>query len=260
MMEKTLSALLTERVTQFAQSPKAIEIIDKGVENLFQSVINDCFRSYSDMGKLVEEAVKSALPGNISDLFELKRYNALITESMRQTWESSGIEVDMQRRMTELLSETLEKNDLPKEIHLSALMEAFIKDHREEAAENGWEAPKVIFEKSHGFSDSSYYHLYFDKAPDENSSWSRERSKYQLECSLAMYCNDKDKISIEEHHRTETYDVGHVYSATLDGKSAFAHIGRATEFERMVLALYFGSSRIIIDCDPDDISYPGYDD
>lgn len=63
MMEKTLSALLTERVTQFAQSPKAIEIIDKGVESLFKSVVDDCFRSYSDMGKLVEEAVKSALPG-----------------------------------------------------------------------------------------------------------------------------------------------------------------------------------------------------
>ncbi|HHR6215161.1 TPA: hypothetical protein ACS705_001267 [Providencia alcalifaciens] len=78
--ELTLSELLTQRCVEFANSEQAVEIIDKGIANLFNNVVDDAFRSYGDFGKAFKKAMESALPTSIEDMVDLKKYNTLVTE------------------------------------------------------------------------------------------------------------------------------------------------------------------------------------
>lgn len=253
--EKTLSELLRERVTVFAQSPKATELIDKGIESMFASVVSDCFSSYGDLSKLVKESIKTALPGDISNLFELKRYNALITESMKRQWENAELEADMKKRLGELLDGALKEHDFPPVILLSDFMNAFVETHCEEAFENGWEAPKVIYKESDHVQ--GFHSLYFDKNPEESSY--RTRSEYSLQYRIAISTRDGEVFRTTDHRLDEVeIPLGQVYSAVLDGKPASKEIS-PDKFERMVQALYYGMSKIAIDCDPEDISYPCHD-
>lgn len=252
-MEKTLAELLRERVTEFAQSPKAVERIDQGIEKMFESVISDCFSGYGDLSKVVKESVKAALPGDISNLFELKRYNAIITESMKRHWEGAGLEADMQKRIGALLDSTLHENDFPPVILLSDFMQSFIEANSEEAFENGWEAPKVIYKENDYIE--GYHHLYFDKNPDEPSSYST-RSEYDLHYRIAISTRDKELFQTKDQWQKDIeLPLGEVYSAVLDERPANQKIA-PNEFERMVQALYFGMSKIAIDCNPEDICYP----
>ncbi|HCW3136524.1 TPA: hypothetical protein OXC89_004213 [Citrobacter freundii] len=256
MTEKTLAALLCERVTEFANSPKAVEMIDKGIESMFKGVVDDCFGRYDGMSKLVKESVKAALPGDISNLFELKRYNAIIAESMKHQWESVGLEDDMKARLGTLLDETLKEHDLPPVILLSDFMEAFMDAHHEEAFENGWEAPKVIYKESNHVQ--GFHHLFFDKNPGESSS-SHTRSEYDLQYRIAISTRDGEVFRTKDHWQGDIdIPLGQVYSAVLDGKPARKEIS-PNRFERMVQALYYGMSKIAIDCDPEDICYPCHD-
>ncbi|EMF02955.1 hypothetical protein [Serratia marcescens] len=100
--ELPLSALLTQRCTNFATSDKAVEIIDQGIEKMFKDLIGEAFRSYGDFGKLLSDAFKSALPTNISDVVDLPSYNSLVINSMRESWANSDVHVDMQQRVLEL--------------------------------------------------------------------------------------------------------------------------------------------------------------
>lgn len=252
-MEKSLSELLCERVTEFAQSDKAVELIDQGIEKMFASVVSDCFSSYGDMSKLVKESVKAALPGNISNLFELKRYNAIISESMKREWESAGLETDMQKRLHELLDGALKEHDFPPVILLSDFMNAFVEAHQREAFENGWESPKVIYKESENLQ--GFYSLYFDRNPEEHSSY-RTRSEYELEYRIAFTTTDGDVLTHKDW-RDQDVDIplGRVYSAVLDGKPISSEVA-PNRFNRMIQALYYGMSKISIDCDPEDICYP----
>lgn len=251
-MEKTLAELLRERVTEFAQSPKAVERIDQGIEKMFESVISDCFSSYGDLSKVVKESVKAALPGDISNLFELKRYNAIVVESMKRHWEGAGLEADMQKRIGDLLDSTLHENDFPPVILLSDFMEAFVQQHSAEAFENGWEAPKVVYKESENIA--GYHQLYFDKDPDDPSSY-RTRSIYDLNYRIAFRELDEKHTVKDWRDIDQEIPLAEAYSAMIDSRPASAALN-PNKFGRMVQALYYGMSKIAIDCDPEDTGYP----
>lgn len=255
MTEKTLSELLRERVTVFAQSPKATELIDQGIEKMFTSVVSDCFSGYGDLSKQVKESVKAALPGDISNLFELKRYNTIIVESMKRQWESADLDADMKKRLGELLDGALKEHDFPPVILLSDSMNAFVEAHSEEAFENGWEAPKVIYKESDHVQ--GFHSLYFDKDPGESNY--RTRHEYDLQYRIAISTRDSEVFQTKNHRQEDiNIPLGKVYAAVLDGKPASKEIS-PDRFERMVQALYYGMSKIAIDCDPEDICYPCHD-
>ena len=97
---QTLQQLLSDRVTVFANGDRPREIIDKAVEAMFVDVIKDAFRSYGDLGKAVQEAIKAAMPANVGDVFELTKYNALIGESLKQRWHQAAVESTLLERAT----------------------------------------------------------------------------------------------------------------------------------------------------------------
>jgi len=248
MSEQTLQQLLADRVTAFANSEKPVEIIDEHVKKMFTSVIDNCFGRYGDMGKQVEEAIKAALPANLTEIFELTRYNAMIAAALKDKWENSGVEADMVRLAQQQIDEVLNKDAMPEVISLQDLMEAFVEDHKESAAEEHWEAP----------SDYGGLHIYFDKKPKDHgiSSYSRssERSEYQLDNAI--------HISFDRHGKDRDEkgrEVGSVYAAKIDNEKMSQTLRFRSPFEKMVAALYFGKSKIIVDCDEDEFSYGIYD-
>lgn len=149
MSEQTLQSLLAERVTAFANSDKPVEIIDEHVKKMFTNVVDNCFGRYGDMGKQVEEAIKAALPANLTEIFELTRYNAMIAAALKEKWENSGVEADMVRLAQKQIDEVLNKDAMPEVISLQALLEAFVEDHKESAAEEHWEAPDSRASNTH---------------------------------------------------------------------------------------------------------------
>lgn len=254
MNQQTLQELLADRVTAYAHSDRPRELIDEGIEKLFKEIVSDTFRSYGDFGGAIKEAVKAALPANLSETFELTRYNAMAANALKEKWENSGVGADMVRLAQQQIDEVLNKDAMPEAISLRELMEAFIEDHKEEAAEDHWERPDIRFQPS----DYGGLHIYFDKKPKESGlsiySRSSERSEYMLDNAIHISFDRSGKDRNEEGH-----EVGEVYAAKIDNEKINQTLKFRTGFEKMVAALYFGASKIIVDCEEDDFSYGIYD-
>ena len=251
MSEQTLQQLLAERVTAFANSDKPVEIIDEHVKKMFSSVIDNCFGRHGEMGKQVEGAIKSALPANLSTVFELTRYNDMIAKALKDKWETSGVEADMVRRAQEAIDEVLTKDQMPEVISLQDLLEEFVDDHKESAAEEHWERPDIRFQES----EYGGLHIYFDKKPKEESLHSsRERSEFSLDNAIHISFDKRGKDRDDQGRQ-----VGTVYAARIDSEKISQTLRFRSKFEKLLAALYFGASKILVDCDEDDFSYGIYD-
>jgi|GEM_PF-776753 len=251
MSEQTLQALLAERVTAFAAGDQPAAIIDEHVKIMFTKVIDSCFGRHGDMGKQVEEAIKSALPANLTTVFELTRYNDMIAKALKEKWETSGVEADMVRRAQEAIDEVLTKDQMPEVVSLQDLLEAFIDDHKESAAEERWEQPDIRFQES----EYGGLHIYFDKKPKEESPYSsRERSEYNLDNAIHISFDKRGKDRDDQGRQ-----VGTVYAARIDNEKIGQTLRFRSKFEKLLAALYFGASKILVDCEEDDFSYGIYD-
>ncbi|MFJ3121076.1 hypothetical protein ACIPI6_31620 [Pseudomonas protegens] len=260
MTEQTLQALLAERVTVYAASDRPRELIDEGIEKMFKSVVEDAFRSYGDFSGQIKEAVKAALPANVSDMFELQRYNALIANALRQRWEDAAMGSAILEHADKSISEVLSADGLLSgEVSLKALLDEFVNDHKEQAAEDHWERPEIRFEESSGHSNEFLY-IAFDPEPEDSRDRriysSSGRSIHSLKHSLHVHI--KGERETGDHFRKKE-QFGEVISAKLDEKKVAINMRIRTKWERMLASLYFGNATLVVDCDPDDFSY-GFDD
>ena len=251
---QTLQQLLAERVTAFADGDRPREIIDKAVEAMFVDVIKDAFRSYGDLGKAIQEAIKTAMPANVGDVFELTRYNALIAESLKQHWHQSAVESTLIERATAAIDEVMSPEFITGEVSLRKLFDAFIEAHKEQAVEERWEHPEIRF-KDGTIGDSPYLHIYFDETPA--SEHSRYRGDHELE--HALHIAIKGERTEGEKPWDRPTKIGRVYSAKLDDKKVATNMQIRSKWERMLASLYFGNATMLIDCDADDFSYGLYD-
>lgn len=256
-MSQTLEELLKERVATYALSDRPKELIDAGIDKMFKDVVDDAFRSYGDFGKAIKEAVKEALPANVSDMFELARYNALVSEALRQRWESAAVSETLMFKANAAIDEVLSNDFVSGEVSLRKLLEAFAEDNKEKAAEEHWERPEIRFEDG-SIGSGEYLHIYLDPEPEESyrGSHRSSRSNYQLE--HALHVRIEGKRETDSHWRSSE-QFGSVYSARLDEKKVAVSMRIRSEWERMLASLYFGNATLVIDCDPDDIFYGLYD-
>lgn len=255
MTRQTLQDLLHERVAVFANGERPREIIDASVERMFQELTDDAFRSYGEMGKAVRDAFKAAMPANISDMFELTRYNHMIANALRERWLSSGLEGDMLRRANEALDDILKDGAIPAMVSLKEFLETFIEDNKETAHNSGWDRPEIRFE--HDEQYGRYLHVYFDAKPESACTGSyyslsgRRRSDYELSHALHMSFLREEK---DEHGN----DMGRVYAARLNGEVIGKEIGISGKWQRQIAGLYYGAAKIVVDCEPNDFSYNLY--
>lgn len=255
LANSTLQEVLTARIGFISTSPKMLEIIDSKIEKCLTEVVDEAFGRWSDFSKQSTEALKAALPGSIGNVIDLGRYNDMIQQRLREKFASSGIANDMIAKAETALSEAMKEDLLPPVIMMSTLLEAFIENHAERAREYGWECPDFRLVESESSLTSEYQHFYFDEKKEERSRYSSsERSQYQLANSLDMRAIEGANI--------EGNQVYEVYSAKIDDKFVQRIISTGqlySKWEKMVFALYYGQSKICINCDPDDYCYPGYD-
>lgn len=260
MPQTTLQQLLTDRIHAYTASQRPAELIDAGIDKMFKDVVDDTFRSYGDFSKTIKEAVKAALPANISDFVELERYNALIANALKERWASLGVESSLVEKANGAIDEIFSDGGVLKaEYTLSELLEAFIEDHKESAAENHWESPEIRMEETDQYG-SKYIHLYIDPEPEDSyksSGYSRtSRSEYQLKHALHMRIETERKTDDRWRKDEQVCDV---YSAKLDEKKIGVSMSIRTKWEKIVAALYFGNAKLVVDCDPQDYSYGLYD-
>lgn len=257
MSEQTIQSLMHDHVAAFSASDRPAEIISANVEKMFTEIIKDAFSSYSDMGKLVKEAIRQALPSNVENLFELARYNDLIATAMKAQWESSGVTGEMLRRSKAAIDDALKDDIVPESVNLSDLLSAFVEEHKERAADNQWERPHVTIREndSNYISSIKHMHICFDPQPEERGSSSRyssdnERSEWEL----------ANRISVSVKGTNEQgFEYGDVYSAKLEGKPIGRNFMIYKKWEKLTAALYFGGALLVIDCDESDFSYDLYD-
>ncbi|MGO2305994.1 MAG: hypothetical protein ACTH5W_14990 [Providencia sp.] len=247
--ELTLSELLTQRCVEFANSEQAVEIVDKGITQLFTSVVNDAFRSYSDFGKAFTKAMESALPNNIEDIIDLKKYNTLVTTKMHDSWENSGIETDLQEKITALAKEFTSDEECPKYIKASELWEAFIEDNASGAMESGWDSPQVfVTDDDDGFIQVG---LHAEEAASSYSSVSRHKCDYNFSLSAQRVNGYKSDLLLQDGHYVYELFGGKVNDKILGKKIIKAY----SRFDKLVLNLYYGGSLLVWDESPEDLCY-----
>lgn len=262
MTQQTLEALLCERVSAYAASDRPRELIDAGIDNMFKAVVDDTFRSYGDFSKAIKEAVKSALPANVSDMFELTRYNAIVAEALRQRWEQAAVQSLILKSADQAISEVLTGEGLiTGEVSLKALLEAFVEANKDEARKEGWERPEIRFEEDTRYS-STHLSIFFDPEPESSyhasvySSRAR-RNDYGLKHRISVRLTGEERPAASQWESATR--IGEVYSACLDDKKIDLKMSVRSDWERMLASLYFGNATLVIDCDPEDFSY-GLDD
>ncbi|MHB0820082.1 hypothetical protein ACYCFK_17630 [Stutzerimonas stutzeri] len=257
MTQQTLQQLLTERISDYANSDRPRELIDAGIDKMFQSVVDDLFRSYGDFTKVVKEAMSAAMPANVGDVFELTKYNALVASLLRQRWEQAAVESLVLKTADKAISEVLTGEGLiAGEVSLKAILQGFIDANKDEARREDWSNPEIRFEEDTRYG-STHLVVHFDPEPESSyrsGGYSRSgRENYSLKHRICVRLTGEERLGASQWDSATR--LGEVYSATLDDKKIDLKMTVRSEWERMLASLYFGNAVLLVDCEPDDFSY-----
>ncbi|HDL8432297.1 TPA: hypothetical protein PXR40_001569 [Yersinia enterocolitica] len=255
--ELPLSILLTQRCIKFANSQRAVDIIDNGIACLFKQLTDETFSTESDFSKDLSGAFKAALPTNLSNILELQHYNALIIKSIREAWASSDIGAEMVERMTDLVEEFTHDQAIPKYILASDLWAAFIEENATRAVEEQWKKPQVVVTQ---FDNGDHIWIGLHPEYTTNTPYPTGPKSSAHECDFmlafsAQYRLERDSKTAILYDGKPAYSLfaGYMDRGTL-GKSVIKPYSR---FDRLILALYYGGSLLLWDKSPEGLRYPG---
>lgn len=182
------------------------------VEKLVVEAVDGTLRSYSDIGKQIEAAVKASL--HVNDL-NLPSYGLLVTGMIEQkVKDHAGALIDA--RLAEDIRELL--NIAPVEIKLSEIAKDMIKDHHDDDGD----VITVIVERN----DYGTAWLYLDE--EEHRP---DRDKYS--CRHSLLLNKDGTISSARVDKRDLKDT--------------QHIGRGWGLPDKIRAYYAAGTRIILD-------------
>lgn len=251
----SLAADIARHCAEFEKSDAYAEMIRTHVKKLYDEAINDTFR-WGKFPNAVKEALQAALPANISDLVDLPRYNLLMARALAEHWETQAVGDQVVQHMQELVLKFVKEDATPEFILASDLWAAYIEEYAEEALHEGWESPHVITTDENGF-----FYIGLCKEPEESSSSWRSSSKdkpYQCDIYLGFHhVTDDDRKPVQQ----DGNNVYTLFAGQLDNSDALGKkpVQFRSRFEKLVGALYYGNSKLILDESGDDIYYPGYD-
>lgn len=257
----SLANAINEHCRKFEASDEFSEMINKHVRGLYENAIQDVFR-WGKFPDAVKEALKEALPANITDVCDLPRYNLMLARALDEQWKTNAVSDRLVTQMQELVKDFIEQDQVPKYIKASDLWAAYIEEHQEEAAHEGWERPQVVIAEPDEDWLQNYFQIGLEKEPHDDSRYSRTREKthyFQCETYLCFrkLTNREDRKDVLVMH--EGHAVGSLYTGQLDGGDVLGKkpVQFRSKFEKLVGALYYGDSLLVLDaCDADDIYYP----
>ncbi|WP_313824047.1 hypothetical protein [Leclercia sp.] len=257
----SLANAINEHCRQFEASPEFSEMVSKHVRSLYENAIQDVFR-WGKFPDAVKEALKEALPGNITDVCDLPRYNLMLARALDEQWKTNAISDRLVTQMQDLVKDFIEQDQTPKFIKASDLWAAYIEQYQEEAAHEGWERPQVVIAEPDEDWMKNYFQIGLEKEPHNNSRYSHTREKtHYFQCDVYL-CFRKETTREDRKDIPVTHDGHEVYSlytGQLEGSDALGKkpVQFRNKFEKLVGALYYGDSLLVLDeSDADEIYYP----
>jgi len=248
----SLAADIARHCAEFEKSDAYSEMILAAVKSLYEEAIKDTFR-WGNFPKAVKEALESALPANISEIVDLPRYNLMMARALAESWETSAVSDQLVKQMQDLVIDFIKEDEIPEFIKASELWAAYIEQYQDEALHEGWEHPHVTVSDD----DRGFVLVGFNKE-NKNRSRSHSDKPYMCEVYLGFHrVTDKDRKAVKQDG-DEFYTL---YAGKLGHSDALGKkpVRFGSKFERLVGALYYGNSKLIMNEDPTEIYYPGHD-
>ncbi|MEJ4044597.1 hypothetical protein [Erwinia sp. SLM-02] len=256
----SLANAINDHCRQFETSDEFNQMVAAHVLKLYDDAIKDVFR-WGKFPDAVKEALKEALPGNITDVCDLPRYNLLLARTLDEQWKTNAVSDRLVEQMQELVKDFIEQDQLPKFIKASDLWAAYIEQHKEEAAHEGWSAPQVVIDED----EERFFYIGFEKEPASESSYSsylrKDRKDRAHQCEV--YLGFSKVTKRDERKDVPILEDGHpvyrLFNGKLDGSDVLGKrpVQFYSKFDKLVGALYYGDSLLVLDeSDADGIYYP----
>lgn len=235
---------------QYQQSDAYQKLITTHIEKMVGDALNSVLGWGGDYRKQLETALKDAMPNNISKMVDLAKYNTLFAQSLQTTWASSVLPEQVVKQAQKVVLDFTEKFQIPQHVTMTQLIEAFIDEHKEDAACENWEKPHTFFEwnKDH----ENYFSFGIDEVKEDSSSWRSKPKDHAFQFTNNIYL----KFSGNEHEGHKTFEV---YSGRLGdtplGNSEIKSF--YSDFEKLIACMYYGGTQLVLDTeDVDDFYYP----
>ncbi|MFJ3487174.1 hypothetical protein ACIPL1_27710 [Pseudomonas sp. NPDC090202] len=250
--QPSLESLFTDRFKAFFASARPAEILDAGLERMLTDISKELFSCQGSFAGEVKKVISKALPGDLSSVIELPRYNDLIANAMKQRWAESGVTGDMLRRVNADIDEVLHYDAIPEFVSLTQLLESFIEVNQEKAAEKRWHVPHVLIREADGIGGRSrYIHVFFDAEPEL-----AYRTRMNLHESTRTETEFANRISVQITGNSDRgFEYGKVITALIEGEPIGRNFNLARRWQKLMAAMYFGAAKLIIDCKESDFSY-----
>lgn len=247
---------LASAFQSYQQSEAYQKLITTHIEKMISDALDTMFGWRGDFRKQFEEALKAAMPNDITKMVDLAKYNTLFAQSLQTTWVDSALPAQVVNQVKKVVLEFTEKFNIPQYVTMTELVQAFIDENAEEAAQEGWDRPHTFFQwsESHTGRDSGFSFGIEDHK--EESRFSSQKDKdhaFQFESNIYL------SPAKEDHDGYKTYEV---YSGRLgDTPLGNSNIKSFySDFEKLVACMYYGGTKLVLDTeDMDDFYYPSHD-
>lgn len=250
--KKTLEDVITDEVHAFSQSGRPAQIVSTCLENMFSEMVRETFSPKGEFASRVKKELADALPANLSDIVDLPTYNNVIITALKHRWMDSGVTGDMLRRAEAAIHEVLLEDQMPEFVSLTALIEAFIEVNQERADQNKWHVPAVFIQESDGFAGRSrYVHVFFDAEPE--NAYRTRNNLFDTTRNETEYANRLTVLI--KGHTDLGKEYGQVITALMEGEPIGKKFPMVTRWQRLVAAMYFGQSKLVIDAREEDFTY-----
>lgn len=253
----SLATDIAKHCAAFEQSPEYAEMIRAHVTKLYEKAIEDTF-SWGDFPRAVKKALEQALPANISEMVDLPRYNLLMAKELAAQWEMNGVSERLVTGMKTMVLDFVKSHEVPKFIKASDLWSAYVDLHKEEAAHEGWARQEVLMEHT----EHGSFVVGLEKEPyEEHSLYSSRKKTYAHQFNNNLYFTKVQTHVDREGWVDKLHDgkpAWRLYSGKLDDDTLGKEVVQfRSHFDKLVAALYYGDSLLILDADDaDDIYYP----
>ena len=202
----------------------ALEVaISKKVDSLIEDTAENVFRSYSDLGKALNEKMTKAIMPQIESLDDLPTYHDFVLNRLKtaaQGFYDSRLTEVLDKEFAEILAE------VPEKITLSYIVNSLLEEAQGDNEPEG-EITLIINEDNHS-NDGRWLSVYIDKEAD--------KEKYN--CAFDLHLS-KDK-------ETGKYEI---LSIKVDDKKAGESLamGRLYNMEKILFNVYAMKGQIELD-------------
>lgn len=230
-MDLIISIDLEKALSSALAPDRLAPILDKHITDAITSAIHDATGYNSEFRKSLKEQMKQALPHGLG-IDDMVKFQHVLNASLR-----SVLQGENEDTITAALKQCVDEvmPDVPAELKLSQLIEA---------ARDGFH--KERHEAFYAFWEPSEYssgggHLYLDSQERPSSGYGigsrRESVKYNAEIRLGVN------------------QEGEVYSLKLGGHDVTpsSRPDVITRLESILMAMYVGRTRLVVDMDDDEV-------